>query len=108
MSETCAWANDFWFETLGFPVLRVSKAAANHASRWISKKQGMRLLGVKEKDYVCRRLPSEVWEMTAEEWRAWKLRAGRLAIAFLGLVKSKATTASWIFPREKSTRHATW
>ncbi len=77
MSEACAWANDFWFEELGFSVLRVSKAAANHASSRISKKQGMRLVGVKEKDYVCGRLPSEVWEMTAEEWRAWKVRAGR-------------------------------
>ena len=27
MSEACAWANDFWFESLGFPVLRVAKAA---------------------------------------------------------------------------------
>ncbi len=76
MSEACAWANDFWFETLGFPVLRVSKAIDNVASRRISEKQGMRLVGVKEKDYVCGRLPSEIWEMTAEEWRRWKVRAG--------------------------------
>jgi RimJ/RimL family protein N-acetyltransferase len=76
MSEACAWANDFWFETLGFPVLRVSKAIDNVASRRISEKQGMRLVGVKEKDYVCGRLPSETWEMTAEEWRRWKVRAG--------------------------------
>ncbi len=75
MSEACAWANDFWFETLGFPVLRVSKAVDNVASRRISEKQGMRLVGVKEKDYVCGRLPSETWEMTAEEWRKWKVRA---------------------------------
>jgi RimJ/RimL family protein N-acetyltransferase len=39
MSEACAWANDYWFETLGFPVLRVAKAAANIASRRISEKQ---------------------------------------------------------------------
>jgi RimJ/RimL family protein N-acetyltransferase len=74
MSEACARANDFWFETLGFPVLRVTKAAANTASRRISEKQGMRLVGVVERDYVCGRLPSEVWEITAEEWRAWKAR----------------------------------
>ena len=74
MSEACAWANDFWFETLGFPVLRVSKAEENVASRRISEKQGMRLVGSSEKDYVCGRLPSEIWEMTAEEWRKWKTR----------------------------------
>jgi RimJ/RimL family protein N-acetyltransferase len=74
MSEACAWANDFWFDALGFPVLRVAKAVANAASRRISEKQGMRIVGVIEKDYVSGRLPSEVWEITAEEWRAWKAR----------------------------------
>jgi RimJ/RimL family protein N-acetyltransferase len=74
MSEACGWANDFWFETLGFPVLRVAKATANLASRRISEKQGMRLVGVAEKDYVSGRLPSEVWEITAEEWQEWKTR----------------------------------
>jgi ribosomal-protein-alanine N-acetyltransferase len=74
MSEACAWANDYWFETLGFPVLRVAKAAANIASRRISEKQGMRLTGITEKDYVSGRLPSEIWEITADEWHAWKAR----------------------------------
>ena len=72
MSEACVWANDFWFETLGFPVLRVSKAIENTASRRISEKQGMRLVGIEEKDFVCGRLPSERWEITADEWRRWK------------------------------------
>lgn len=72
--EACAWANDFWFETLGFQVLRVSKAAVNRASSRISEKQGMRLVGTEEKDFVCGRLRSEIWEMTAEDWRAWKTR----------------------------------
>ena len=74
MSEACAWANDFWFETLGFPVLRVAKAHDNTTSRRISEKQGMRLVGVEERDYVCGRLPSEIWEIIADEWRAWKTR----------------------------------
>jgi RimJ/RimL family protein N-acetyltransferase len=74
MSEACAWANDFWFETLGFPVLRVTKAAANTASRRISERHGMRLVGTVEKNYISGRLPSEIWEITAEEWRAWKKR----------------------------------
>ena len=74
MSEACAWANDFWFNTLGFAVLRVSKAAENRRSRRISARHGMRLVGVTEKDFVCGRLPSETWEITAEEWRAWKAK----------------------------------
>jgi RimJ/RimL family protein N-acetyltransferase len=72
MSEACAWANDYWFETLGFPVLRTSKAIANAPSRRISQKQGMRVVAQIEKDYVCGRLPSEKWEISADEWRAWK------------------------------------
>jgi RimJ/RimL family protein N-acetyltransferase len=54
--------------------LRVTKAAANTASRRISEKQGMRLAGLVEKDYVSGRLPAEVWEITVEEWRVWKAR----------------------------------
>jgi RimJ/RimL family protein N-acetyltransferase len=74
MSEACEWVNDFWFERLGMPVLRVAKAAGNLASRRISEKQGMRLAGTGERDYVSGRLPSEIWEITAEEWREWKTR----------------------------------
>jgi len=74
MSEACAWANDYWFETLGFPVLRTSKAVANTASRRISLKHGMRVVAQLEKEYVCGLLPGENWEITAEEWRAWKAR----------------------------------
>jgi [ribosomal protein S5]-alanine N-acetyltransferase len=72
MSEACAWVNDYWFDTLRFRVMRVAKAADNAASRRISEKQGMRLVATREKEYVCGRLPTEVWEITAEEWSAWK------------------------------------
>ena len=75
MSEACAWANDFWFDTLGFPALRVAKAVANTTSRRISERQGMRVVGVEERDYVCGRLPSEIWEIAADEWRAWRARS---------------------------------
>jgi RimJ/RimL family protein N-acetyltransferase len=70
MSEACETITEYWFAALKFPVLRVSKAIANTASRRISEKQGMRLAGVEERDYVSGRLPSETWEITAEEWRA--------------------------------------
>jgi RimJ/RimL family protein N-acetyltransferase len=72
MTEACAWTNDFWFETLSMPILRVGKAAANEASRRISLKHGMRKVGDAENDYVSGRLKTEMWELTAEEWRRWK------------------------------------
>jgi ribosomal-protein-alanine N-acetyltransferase len=80
ITEACVWANDFWFCTLGFPVLRVAKAAANIASRRVSIKQGMRLVGVTEKDFVSGRLPAEIWELTAEDWRQWKIRDKRAGV----------------------------
>jgi RimJ/RimL family protein N-acetyltransferase len=75
MTEAADAVTDFWFEVLQFPVLRTSKAAANTGSRRISEKQGMRMVGTEERDYVSGRLPSEIWEITAAEWRARKRKA---------------------------------
>lgn len=72
MSEACDAATEYWFETLRFGVLRAPKAIANEASRRISQRQGMRVVAADERDYVCGRLPSETWEITAEEWRKRK------------------------------------
>ena len=74
MSEACEVVTDYWFDVLKFPVLRVPKAIANTASRRISEKQGMRVIAVEERDYVSGRLPSELWEITAEEWHVYKRR----------------------------------
>ncbi|MCF1505354.1 GNAT family N-acetyltransferase [Afifella sp. H1R] len=67
----------FWFETLGEPLLRVSKAVANARSRRVSERGGMRLVAVTERSFVSGRLPSEIWEITREEWRAQRQRAIR-------------------------------
>ena len=68
MTEACELVTGYWFETLKMPRLRVPKAVANTASRRISERQGMRVVEVKESSYVCWRLLTEVWEITAEEW----------------------------------------
>ena len=69
MTEATEAVCDYWFDTLGFPKLRVSKAAANAASRRISEKNGMRVVGTEEREYVSGRAPAEIWEVTAEQWR---------------------------------------
>jgi [ribosomal protein S5]-alanine N-acetyltransferase len=69
MSEAAEAVTDFWFNELGFPVLRVPKAIANTTSRRISQKQGMRVVATLERDFVSGRQPAEIWEITAEEWR---------------------------------------
>ena len=70
MSEACDAVTDYWFNGLKFPALRVPKAIANAASRRISEKQGMRVVATEERDYVGGRFATEIWEITAEEWRA--------------------------------------
>lgn len=72
MTEAVIAVNDYWFDVLGFSVLRAPKAVANVASRRISEKTGMRRVGTDERNYVSGRLPGEIWEITAEEWRAFR------------------------------------
>jgi ribosomal-protein-alanine N-acetyltransferase len=69
MTEAVMAVNDYWFDVLGFNVLRAPKAVANVASRRISEKTGMRVVATHERDYVSGRLMAEIWEITAEEWR---------------------------------------
>ena len=70
MMEASEAVTDFWFNTLKMPVLRAPKAILNTTSRRISEKQGMRVLATEDRDYVSGRFPSEIWEITADEWRA--------------------------------------
>ena len=71
-SEAVDVVTGYWFDVLGFPILRAPKAAANIASRRISERQGMRLIRTEERDYVSGRLPAEIWEITSDEWHARK------------------------------------
>ena len=72
MSEACETVTDYWFNVLGFSVLRVPKAIPNVASRRISEKQGMRVIAKMERDYVGGRFLAELWEITADEWNSRK------------------------------------
>jgi [ribosomal protein S5]-alanine N-acetyltransferase len=72
MTEAVIAVNDFWFDVLGFPVMRVPKAVANITSRRISEKTGMRIVATEDRDFVCGRLPAEIWELTADEWHKFR------------------------------------
>jgi ribosomal-protein-alanine N-acetyltransferase len=69
MTEAAMAVNDYCFDVLGFSVLRAPKAVVNIASRRISEKTGMRVISMEERDYVSGRYVSEIWEITADEWR---------------------------------------
>ncbi|MFL6533180.1 MAG: hypothetical protein ACJ8G8_07625, partial [Pseudomonas sp.] len=64
----CEAINAYWFEALERPVMRVPKAVGNLASRRISEREGMRMIGTQQGDFVCGSLLKEVWELTREEW----------------------------------------
>jgi [ribosomal protein S5]-alanine N-acetyltransferase len=74
MTEACDAVTGYWFDILKFPVLRAPKAIANEASRRISLRQGMRIVATEERSFASGQLPAEIWEITAEEWRARPLR----------------------------------
>jgi [ribosomal protein S5]-alanine N-acetyltransferase len=69
MSEACDAVTDYWFDVLKFPVLRAPKAVCNTGSRRISERQGMRVVATEEQEYVSGSLLTELWEITADEWR---------------------------------------
>ena len=76
MSEAVEVVTDYWFQTLGFPVMRVPKAVVNTGSRRISQKNGMRVVAVEERDYVAGRFLTEIWETTAGEWLTHRATGG--------------------------------
>lgn len=78
MTEAAIEVTRFWFEDLNQPVLRIKKARDNAASRAISLRQGMRSIEQTYSDYVSGRLPTEIWELTAEDWRRANPRLDRI------------------------------
>jgi [ribosomal protein S5]-alanine N-acetyltransferase len=70
MTEAVFATNNYWFDALGFRVLRAPKAICNGSSRRISQKTGMRVVAVEDHTYVSGKLPTEIWEITDQEWRS--------------------------------------
>jgi RimJ/RimL family protein N-acetyltransferase len=54
MTEAVVAVNDYWFNVLGFSILRAPKAVANTASSHISRKTGMRFIGIFERNLGLR------------------------------------------------------
>lgn len=71
-TEAADTVTDYWFDELRFPVMRIPKAVMNTASRRISEKQTMRVIATEAREYVCGLLLTEIWEITAEEWHAYR------------------------------------
>ena len=80
MTEAVKAVTEYWFDVLQFPVLRAPKAIVNQASRRISEKTGMRVVATEERDYVGGRYLTEIWEITAGEWRAQSRSRAKLNV----------------------------
>lgn len=74
MTEAVEAVTEYWFNVLKFALLRAPKVIENVGSRRISEKTGMRMVRVEERDFVSGRFMAEIWEITAEEWRARRAR----------------------------------
>jgi [ribosomal protein S5]-alanine N-acetyltransferase len=70
MTEASEVVTDYWFNVLNFSVLRTVKAITNEASRRISEKNGMRVIGTEEREFLAGLLMAEICEVTAAEWNA--------------------------------------
>lgn len=68
MSEASAAVTEYWFQSLGRPLMRVPKAAPNVGSRKLSERAGMRLIRSDEDTFVSGRFQRDIWEITREEW----------------------------------------
>jgi [ribosomal protein S5]-alanine N-acetyltransferase len=79
MSEACEAVTDFWFGELKQETLRVAKAVDNIASRRISVRQGARMVAIVERNYVQGKVQAELWELTAEDWKAARRREAHAA-----------------------------
>jgi RimJ/RimL family protein N-acetyltransferase len=80
MTEASDAVTDYWFDTLGFDILRVPKAVANTGSRRISERSGMRVVATETRDFVSGPQLAEIWEITVEEWRRYRVGQSRSPI----------------------------
>lgn len=78
MSEACQVVDEYWFEVLEQPLMRVPKAAPNQGSRRISERGGMRLIRSESGAFVSGHFPLDIWEISREEWRGLRRGAAQL------------------------------
>ncbi len=70
MTEAVTAVNDFAFDVLKMPLMRLGNAVPNLGSRRIKEKSGAVLVDViPDVPFVSGVFPEEVWEITAETWR---------------------------------------
>lgn len=80
VTEAAAAVNDFAFNVLHLPVLKLGNAVANQASSRVKHTQGATLLDVRNFNFVAGTLPCEFWELTREGWLNSPYKRGALRL----------------------------
>lgn len=70
MTEAANTVNDYWFNVLQRPHMRIYNAVDNEASSRIKRSSGFTFIGEKEHRFVSGPGKSEIWEITREAWQA--------------------------------------
>lgn len=75
MTEAVAAVNDFAFDVVGMPKMRLGNAEPNRGSHLLKLRSGAILTGTNEDvPYVGGLFREEVWELTADQWRKNRIR----------------------------------
>lgn len=72
MTEAAAAVNDFIFFDLGVEKIAVCNFEGNEGSRRVKEKTGAKFIGYCEKPHHDGKIKSEMWEVTAENWKKFK------------------------------------
>jgi RimJ/RimL family protein N-acetyltransferase len=72
MTEAVARVNDFIFDDLSVERIIVCNFQGNEGSKRVKEKTGAQFMGYCEKQHHSGTIQSEVWEVTAENWRKFK------------------------------------
>lgn len=72
MTEAVAAVNDFIFFDLRVEKITVCNFEGNEGSRRVKKKTGAKFIGFCEKQHHEGKIRSEMWEITAENWKKFR------------------------------------
>lgn len=80
MTEAAERVTEYAFDTLGWPWLWLSNAAANVRSARVKERQGAVLVETVVGRYVCGERPRQVWRLDADAWRERRRTASPIGL----------------------------
>ena len=72
MTEAVSRVNDYIFEELNIQRIVICNFEGNEGSRRVKQKTGAKFISICEKPHHEGKIKSEIWELTAENWKKFK------------------------------------